>query len=159
MQTVLLTLIRCRLLWRLIWVYTVCKCPFYETLGLTGFIRIFACNLGDTFSYSATYLFLAIHVTGCLLCPIGPINFFCLFVCLFVVVFFFCFFFFCFFLCVCVCLFFFFLCVFFFFLLLFFLLLFFVVIFSEFSNFYPIRIPAFFLQFSQEFGQYFSYNH
>ena len=32
MQTVQ-TLIRRRVLWRLIWVYTVCLCPFKRTLG------------------------------------------------------------------------------------------------------------------------------
>ena len=33
MQTVL-TVIRRRILWRLIWVYTICQCPFYGMLGL-----------------------------------------------------------------------------------------------------------------------------
>ena len=35
MQTVL-TLIRRRVQRRLIWVYTVCQCPFYGTLGING---------------------------------------------------------------------------------------------------------------------------
>ena len=36
MQTVQ-TLIRQHILWCLIWVYTVCQCPFYGMLGLNGF--------------------------------------------------------------------------------------------------------------------------
>ena len=39
MQTVQ-TLIRCRILRRLIWVYTVCLCLFYGTLGLNGLISV-----------------------------------------------------------------------------------------------------------------------
>ena len=35
------TLIRCCVLWRLIWVYTVCKCPIYVTLGINGLICYF----------------------------------------------------------------------------------------------------------------------
>ena len=37
MQTVQ-TLIRRRVTQRLIWVYTVCQCPIYVTLGLNGLI-------------------------------------------------------------------------------------------------------------------------
>ena len=35
MQT-MQTLIRRRILWRLIWVYTVCQCPFHWTRGING---------------------------------------------------------------------------------------------------------------------------
>ena len=47
MQTVQ-TLIRRRVLWSLIWVYTVCQCPIYGTLGLNG-LRI------DPFSKGTRY--------------------------------------------------------------------------------------------------------
>ena len=39
MQTVQ-TLIRCRILWHLIWVYTVLKGPIYRMLGINGLIQI-----------------------------------------------------------------------------------------------------------------------
>ena len=38
MQTVS-TLIRRRLMWRLIWINTVYECPFHETLGINGLNR------------------------------------------------------------------------------------------------------------------------
>ena len=34
------SLIRRRVLWRLIWIYTVCQGPFYETLGLNVLIQL-----------------------------------------------------------------------------------------------------------------------
>ena len=34
------TLIRCRVLWRLIWVYTVCLCPTKRTLSFNGLNKI-----------------------------------------------------------------------------------------------------------------------
>ena len=35
------TLIRCRVLWHLIWIYTVCHCPYYWTLGIHVFVFFF----------------------------------------------------------------------------------------------------------------------
>ena len=45
MQTVQ-TLIRRRVLWRLICVYTVCQCPFYGTLGLNGLKTVILVEIG-----------------------------------------------------------------------------------------------------------------
>ena len=39
MQTVQ-TLIKCRVLWRLIWVYTVCRYPFYRSLDMNGLTKL-----------------------------------------------------------------------------------------------------------------------
>ena len=40
-DSVLVDLIRRRVLWRLIWDYTVCKCPICGTLGIDGLLCYF----------------------------------------------------------------------------------------------------------------------
>ena len=49
LKQIVQTLTRCRILWRMIWVYTACQCLFYGTLSINGVTAkiLFSCRLGD----------------------------------------------------------------------------------------------------------------